>query len=96
MTSRSKRQLKELRRLVQERSEREALDRPCPECGEIPARMIWVDQATGLDPTTGKPPCPECRRRQDRYRPDAYNVVEFYPVDPDLDPDGDQNSPQAV
>ncbi|MDP8899707.1 MAG: hypothetical protein M3N33_00855 [Actinomycetota bacterium] len=83
-----RKQLQELRRLAEAKRQRDALYKPCPTCGQPPARMIWVDQATGLEDGTGKPPCPECRRPQERFRPDAFNVVEFFPVDPEEDGDG--------
>lgn len=75
-------------------TDREAQEGSCPECGESPVCMIWVDQETGLDLLTGRPPCSECRWRQERFRPDAYNVVEFFPVDPDGG--DDQGGPQAA
>lgn len=102
----NRRRIKKLRdqaeALAAKKRDREAMQKPCPACGQLPIWIIAVDEETGLDFRTGQPPCERCRAIQDRRVPDRVNVIQFTPLDPaddgyDQDPDGpDPDGPAAA
>jgi hypothetical protein len=91
--SRVRRLRRKAEAMAEKKRRQNIMKRACRECGLPPERLLFVDQDTGLESATGKPPCPACLRLKEAHTPNAVHVVEYIPV---ADEEEDEPGPDAA
>jgi hypothetical protein len=79
---------KQAEALAEKKRQKSIMQNPCPDCGQPPERLLFVDQDTGIETATGRPPCDRCLGLKEAHTPDAVHVIQYIPVAEEEDEPG--------